>query len=391
MTAGLRSREANGVHEINKEQLRDLLHQQAKAVSDEAVQAGKPVSAEQVDALRRLAQLVEICDAVQPPPRKLLPIIAGLGVTLLIVSILLIARVSETEIELDLTVSEVSFVSPKLQVLTDVMKLSALGVSGLQEIQLPRSRGRAAQRLDASEGAGSAVHLSTPTEGEGQGTITLATLMLPAQTRVWVRATGVPQQYLLSLRGDGLEIPVHVNGSIPLALPGTTASQLDFKSPKSVLLRPGSNVVDLSLVFLSSAQGAFSPQFSANELALFRIDEFPGADRTVIRHVSTVLSGTLYLEALNGQEQVLRPGEGIRFEDSEGEIRVLQLLDDHIALKFHGRVRGMSTGSIENRRNLMPTYLEWLSARHGFSLLWGTALYLFGLFLTVLRWWRVTI
>jgi hypothetical protein len=37
----------------------------------------------------------------------------------------------------------------------------------------------------------------------------------------------------------------------------------------------------------------------------------------------------------------------------------------------------------------MPTWLEWLRARHGLSLLWGTALYLFGLAVGVLRWWRL--
>jgi hypothetical protein len=53
------------------------------------------------------------------------------------------------------------------------------------------------------------------------------------------------------------------------------------------------------------------------------------------------------------------------------------------------RQLGMTTGSGEGRRTLMPTYLEWMRARHGVSLLWGTTLYLFGLIAGALRWWGV--
>jgi hypothetical protein len=49
----------------------------------------------------------------------------------------------------------------------------------------------------------------------------------------------------------------------------------------------------------------------------------------------------------------------------------------------------METGSEDSPRSLMPTWLEWLKARHGLSLLWGTTLYLFGLVLGVARWIRI--
>ena len=94
-------------------------------------------------------------------------------------------------------------------------------------------------------------------------------------------------------------------------------------------------------------------------------------------------------EELAGRELHLRSGEGLRFGSSHGEVRTLELRDGHIALTFHGYVRGMTTGGAENRRSLMPTYLEWLSAQHGLSLLWGTTLYLFGLVIGLLRNWGI--
>ena len=62
--------------------------------------------------------------------------------------------------------------------------------------------------------------------------------------------------------------------------------------------------------------------------------------------------------------------------------------DDGVRLRFHGRVRGLSSGSSEIKRSLMPTVLDWLRAQHGLSLLWGTTAYVVGLFITVLGWWR---
>jgi hypothetical protein len=38
----------------------------------------------------------------------------------------------------------------------------------------------------------------------------------------------------------------------------------------------------------------------------------------------------------------------------------------------------------------MPTYFEWLSARHALALLWGATGTMLGLFLTVTGWWKRT-
>jgi hypothetical protein len=81
----------------------------------------------------------------------------------------------------------------------------------------------------------------------------------------------------------------------------------------------------------------------------------------------------------------------LHLEGVHGVIRTLQLLEDHIALTFHGYVSGMRSGYGANPRSLMPTYLEWLQARHGLSLLWGTTIYLVGLLVGALRWWGIAI
>jgi hypothetical protein len=370
------------------DQLRDLLRQQADAASDEAAHSGGNISSERVDELRRLAHLVEICEAAQPrPARKRWPLILALGSTLLIVSILLFARIAETEIELDLTLSEVGFVLPKQQVLAETMGLSALGVSGLREIQLHEVSDTGDQTPQSSD----RVRLSIASGGKRQGSINLATLMLPSETRVWLRHTGAPNQYRLSLKGAKLELRADVHGVVGVGFPDRGAEQFDFVTPQPIHMLPGMEEVDLDLTLLDPGKSAFSPQVSITNLSLFQIDKYHDDERSVVRRVSSILSGALIFESLGQRELKLRPGEMIHFEQVRGEIRTLRLQDNNIELKFHGRVRGLGAGSEENPRSLMPTWLEWLRARHSLSLFWGAAIYLFGLIAGVLRWWGKSI
>lgn len=373
------------------DQLRELLVRQAKMAGEEAVRSDGRVAVQQVEALERLARLVKLYDAAQPsPPRQRWPLTLAFGTTLLIVSVLLFARVGETEIEVELAVSEVSFVLGTQEKLADEMALSALGISGFQETRLPRARNRDAETLVSAD-AGSGLRLSVASGGGRHGSISLETLMLPTGTRVSVGSTGLPREYRLSLTSAGQELRAAVNGPVRVVVSGGGIRQLDFATPQAVLLRSGAHEVDLDLALLDSGRTVFSPQLSTTGLSFTRIDEATDAGSTVVRRVSAILAGTLYFESLNGEERKLRAGEVIQFERAQGEIRTLRLAGDHIDLAFHGRVGGFSIGPGEVRRSLMPTWLDWLKARHGLSLLWGTALYLFGLIVGVLRWLGSTV
>jgi len=378
-----------GKSAADRDQLREMLDRRARAVAEQTVEAGH-VSTELLEDLERLARLVAIADSARRPlaPRRW-PLVVGLGLTLLIISVLLFARTRETEIELDLDLAEASFVSSRPQVLANATGVASLGASGLREIQIPRARDRAAQTLTAEAAeAGLGLRLSMASDGTRRGSITLATQSLPAGTRVWLRPDDAPRQYRLSLRGPDLLLRAEVSGVVNVGTPSAATELIDFGTPKAILLRPGSAGVDIDVALLEGLKSAFSPQLRAEGLSLYRIEQFADADRSIVRPLSTIHSGTLYLESLNGQDRRLRPGEALQFGWSQGEIRTLDLHDGHVGLRFHGHVRAMTSGSGDMRRSLMPTYLEWLQARHGLSLLWGTTLYVFGFAVAVLRWWR---
>lgn len=373
--------------EVAPDRLRALLEAKAKALHDQALHSDGAVPGEQLEALQRLSGLVAICDASQPVrSRSHWPLIGLFATTLFIVSILLFIRRQRTEIELDLQVDQVSFSLASRQVLSEQLSLSALGVSGLSRIQLPRGHDTEAATLVSGRDFNSSVELAVAADHTPRGEVSLPELILPAQTRVSLEATGIPSQSRWTLQGAGLDLQANVNGPVQINLTGASERQLSFLSPKAISFEPQAQQVDLDLTFLTLPQKLSPLPLAIQDLSLLRIDDRRGPDGLPVRRVSTILSGTIYFEELDGREYKIRPGEAIQLEGAKGEIESLELKDGHIILQFRGRVKNIRTGPAEIGRSLMPTWLEWLKARRGLALFWGTALYLFGLAVGALRW-----
>jgi len=380
-----------GKQYTSKQQLQNLLQQQAAKLSEETIESSGHVEDNKLAELKRLEQLVQINKTTEvAPARARWPIITLLAVTLIIVSLLLFAHVSSTEIELDLLVSEVSFRIPEQQALTNDINASSLGVSGIHEIQMPRSQTKEEQAFQSQDETGLAVKLTPRAGDEQKGSVTLSALIIPAASRIDLSPADNPQQFRLSVKGKGMELSVGVNGMLEIAQAGMPSEQVIYISPKSFIFKSTAGEITLDMGLRTDTKKIFSIQIPVDSLSLFNVDEHTGSDNKIVRHLSTILSGTLYFESLGGKEKKLRFGQEIRFESSKGIIRTLDLKDDHIAFAFHGSVEGMTTGGDNNPVSLMPTYYEWLSSRHGLSLLWGTTLYLFGIILGVLRWWRTS-
>lgn len=378
------------MRERTKDPLREVFEREVESLAAEAAKNAQELPAERIEALAHLARLVEFRSSSRPKSRNWWAALVFVG-TLAIVSVLLFARVPATDIELELSLSEFSFVLAKDQALTGTTELSALGASGLGRIQTPDSRSPFLSQSQAPGDSTTAISLTPFSRGTRQGSLTLAPVPLPAGARVTVQRPNLPNQCRLSTTVPGLILEATVNGPVTVGLAGSLAREFDFTIPRLVRLEAGAEDLALDLTFAKMPQSPFSPQLQVRDLSFSRIDQFLGPDRTLVKRLSTILSGTLYFESLNGQERRLRAGEELRFERSQGEIRTIELADHHTALKFHGRVSGMTTGAGEGHRSIMPTYLEWLWARHGLSLLWGTSLYVFGLIAGALRWWGVRI
>ena len=369
-----------------KDALRELLDRELSDLTTDAADPDFVLTGERFDGLRRLSQLIAIRESARPKVRNWLSALVVLG-TLAVVTVLLFARVGETDIELEVNAAELAFDIPKDQVLTDAMNLAAIGASGLRAVDLPALLAFKPRPGNPSDRHEVSVVLGAATSGSSRGTLTLAPVRVAAGKRLSFQRSSRPNGYRVSIDGRGLMLQAALSGTVSVGLSGAVAQTQTLASPQQIMLSGGAEDLDLDLEFESLPQRPLAAQLEVRNLSFGRIDQYLGTDRTMLSRVSTVLGGTLFFEALDGKERRLRAGEELRFGMSLGNVRALELQQDAIALKFHGRVREMTIGTGDNQRSLMPTYLEWLQARHALSLLWGTSLYLVGLVAGVLRWW----
>ncbi len=362
---------------------REVLKRQAEAAA-EALSEGADVAPEMVERLQRLQRVVDTYDLTHPPSRRRWPVAVVFVGTVIVCSVLLFARRQETEIQLDLAVVEAAFVLPAKQKLTELTALTVLGASGMREVELPRS-GQGGGRLLSTDGSAPPVRLSAVVDGRRPGSITLETVILPVNARVRLSWNDVGA-LRLSLQRAAMELQASVYGPIEVAVAGQGVQRLDLASPQPVLFHPAPNGADLDLRLAGSGKRIFAVPLQADSLSFIQVDRAGDEAHTLVRRTSSILSGSLYFEALNGQERKLRPGELLELVGARGGITELRVEPDHLTLRYQGRVEGLTIGAGESRWNLMPTWLEWLRARRGAWLLWGTAVYLFGLAMGFLRW-----
>lgn len=317
-------------------------------------------------------------------PNRWIPALVFLA-TLLVASVLLFVRVSTTTIELAGTFSGIGFVATREQPLTRSLRVAALGAAGAKDVQLPEevasSASTTAMRVVVDDTAGAL----------RAGSIVLDRIVVPAGAQVWLSRTDVPRQYRLSLRATpsaSIDVHADVMGAVAFAPAGAARTAVTLRAPRAIDFTSSDGTLDLDLTLAPGVPVPRWEQLVVRDLRVHRVEDEQGADRPLVRPVSTIQSGSLYFEALGGTERKLRAGEMLRFGAASGTFLTLDLRDDVIAATFQGEVREMRSGSGDDPRSLMPTLLEWLRKRQGLSLLWGTVLYLSGIGLTLRKWWR---
>ncbi len=357
-------------------ELRALLARRTAEAAADAVRTGS-VPADRTDELVRLERLLKLRESslAGQQRRWTIPLVAV--ITLLIASFLLFTHVRSTPVELDLTVSEIGFVVPTAQPLSNPMSTSAVRVSGLTALQLPDAERRPASYVSA-----------TTAHASGGGTIDVTPLTVSAATSVLLRAGQTARRYDLILKHTRSSLALSVNGSVEFAGPNGLREQKVFAWPRQVELEPDTEEVRLDVTLTGGDDVPLWTPLPVQNLSVSSFDRFEGVERPLVREVSTIRAGTVFFEALPGQTHTLRLGEELHFKRSAGEVREWRLGDSGIGIRFRGRVWGLSTGSEGARRTLMPTRIDWLRAQHGVTLLWGTTAYVVGAFITVLGWWK---
>ena len=322
--------------------------------------------------------------AASPRPNHWLPATI-FAVTLVVASVLLFTRVPATTIEFGGSFTGLGFVSAVEQSLNRPLDVTAIGVAGLKGAQLP-------EELAHQDGGMPAIRIAIDSAKDGKrGSIVVDRIVVPTGTHVWLSRTDLPRQYRLSLRSTApVPVTVHtdVMGTVAIAPANAPPTTTTLRAPRAVDFTGTTSALDLDLTLAPAAQAPRWQQIEARDLELYRVENDQDADRPLVRPVSTVLSGSIFFESVGGTERKLRPGETLRFGGASGTFLTLDLRDDGIAATFQGDVRELRSGAGEHPRSIMPTLLDWLRQRQGLSLLWGTALYMFGVVTTFRKWWR---
>jgi hypothetical protein len=379
--------EGSALQNDPRNSLQELIQRKAQSLSAEAVASDGCMSGEQSEQLEYLHMLLELTNRSTPTRRRpVWPIALVFVTTVMLVSLLAFGRMPRTEILLDVQAEEVAFGVASSQMFLEAIALSTLGISGDTVIDMPGPSGNF-QRLERVP-----VHLTVASLGEARGSVDLSPLALGAGTRVSMLYAGAPGRFRLAHQGEEAEHRVNLSGPIDLAGPAPEGHRLDFQIPRPVRIRCGKQAVTLDLGLHGDSDGKeVIAGLHISELDFIRVDQRATHRGTAIRRRSAIRSGTLFMESLNGRAMQLRPGQVLRFQRVEGEIRTAGLTKDAIALQFHGSVAGMTTGALDDPSSLMPTWLEWLAERRTLYLFWGTAMYLLGLAIVIMRWLRMEV
>jgi hypothetical protein len=304
-------------------------------------------------------------------------------IPLCVVTFLIRSEQRETQIELDTTVTAFAATLLNKQPLFEGSLLSAMTATSLEGVD----------NLSAGDGDCS-VDLKLSAKPRPEDAINVQLLEVPAGRRLRVErsersidvtfvdpvATADETQTTVSVRGSATII--EVCGGTRTVHEGIPADM------SSINLRFGPRT-SLSLTPLDGHPLRFVRQVAVEKLALVDEDRYLGSAPSV-RQRSSVLSGTLYMNALDGKPVTLRPSEALSFTRFTGTLRSITPAADCLRLQLFATVQGMKTGDDPNEKSLMPTYLQWIAARNELWLWWGSALSGFAFLMSVLRWLKIT-
>ena len=368
-----------------KDDLEKLIAAQREKLLHEALANGT-VAKEDFDQLDRLGKLA--AEGHAKKRRWLIPALALLAMA--VVTFLLWKEQHETEVEMEATVSELSFRMPRKQPVMREQFLRALAADTLAGIVV---------NLDeqfAPPGETCSFNLELSDKPREVDSITVQSLAPPKDWRVrLIRQPGETQVRLTAPpKGDEwLPISVSLRGRAQLNTRCGAVKQsreINEAAPVSVTLYVGQET-RFRLMPQKGQDARFARQIEWEDLILVDEETYQ-ADTPQERQISSVVKGKLYLTALNGKPYDLRPSERLAFAASKGEIRTLSLataekdMPEGFVLNAHAKVQAMKAGD----RSLMPNWLELLAAQSGLGLLWGSAIYLFGMAVAVLKYFRVT-
>ena len=322
--------------------------------------------------------------AVVQVRRRVAPVrLAALAaVPIAVVGLLAARRAQEVELALDAKVSQVALTIPSARTIAELLDVVWVGASGLASVDLPN--------LSAGGVATDRVLLSALNDSAGAGRLSLdLSPRLPAGTRIALATSDEPASYALALGDSVPDLTVAVLGRVKVVVPDSINQAVDFATPAVVRLHAERGTVGLEFRPAVGTRTLLADKLPADGLDLIRVDRFESPTGTEHRERSTIMQGQLALDG--GSPRPIGPGDELRAGGVRGQITRLELAGDYLELAVRGRADHLTTGSGPTRRDLMPSLLSSLMARHGLWLVIAALLYAAGAGALFLKWRRAVL
>ncbi len=387
-----------------------------------AASAGGQVDDETMKALDRLHRLAHW--EAPAPPRQRAPLLLLALALAVAASVLLFARVSSTDIDVQADTGALRLQLQATQPFSASWHLAQVALAGAERIDgLPGTAGNGAARagtpattavgalrLQALEpdraGHGNRLGGAADMQADTQaGSLVLQPIVLPAGAQVALQVVEEGRALRLQISAPKLVLRISVQGPVQWVAAGSAAERWNATVPQALDVYAGADAVDLVLVpRAGTAPGSPLLQWEAplavaalsfavvDPQSLAAVPLAPAGPTLAPpamqpRQVSTLQSGTLSFDSLQGRTRTLRSGETLHWRAATGTVQSLRWRGAGIEWHYAATVVDLSTGLGPNAHSLMPSWLDWLQARHGLWLLWGALLSGFGLLVAVLRWW----
>lgn len=356
--------------------LRAVLRERTAQAAANALKNGGSVSSEEIASIRNLSNLCDTLDSTVPAKANRWTPLLLFTLALACASLLLFRRVATTDVEISVKASSAEFRLAKTRYITRPIVVTSLRFSGIRELSDTLceglSGGKTPKELTLVAETGTTPGTITLQPVEGMKGVSITIVGGKPSTHWSLAFAGVPQTVKATYEGS-----LRIEGEscrIDTRIPRTLEATLDRKLSSVTFDLP-----EPSDVFPS-------PLLPIDRLAFVRTDivTLEGVEEHQVS--STLTGGSVFLEELKGKETKLREGDWLEVGVQHGWLQLPAAGGADLAWRWRGSVDALHAGGPESRRDLKPSWLEYLRSQHAIGLLWGSALSLFGLGGAVMRW-----
>jgi len=306
-------------------------------------------------------------------------IMAGIFVATILVLSILLTRVSSTDVALSFKATELGFTTGSSNLLLgDGIATPSVEISGIVGGRSPvgNLNGRF-QRLSLRTDV-------TAQSATSMIRITSITTTGDQQIRLSQNVSG--SRLLLRTAGTSVQVALTISGRVTMQKDGDADVQAEIDG-RAVTLQGGRETVEILFGPPSPVGLIFKRDLKVVRPSLMS-EPWTGVTPDAIQRPisSALISGTLGFEEFENKKQILHAGERLWLDRFDGHADALRVEPDGISGVLYGSVGSLGSGLEESRTDWMPSRLEWLVGRHELVLLWGSALYVFALALTLARW-----